>query len=329
MSSIKSINKFVLSQNKDKQLLTPGPASLASENLINLKPCFGRGDKDYQNIENNVLKMLKKISGHKYIARLQGSASLALEILVANFFSGKILIIDTGVYSDRIKNICKFYSSTFKNIKKVKSIKWNKINEINEKFDWIFACPTETSIALRLPISNLNKLKKKCRARLALDATASIGLEKHHHYADVLAYSSCKGLFGLTGGSFIAFNKPAQIEIKSFYLNIHNHLEGKMTGPYHTILSLYGILKKYDDFKHSVIVNKNKITKLMGDKMIYPNENQPLLCSYVKKKLISKNNKVIFYKSRANLKGSVVCHLGEVHLKRNAKGKILDTLRYE
>ena len=160
MSSIKSINKFVLSQNKDKQLLTPGPASLASENLINLKPCFGRGDKDYQNIENNVLKMLKKISGHKYIARLQGSASLALEILVANFFSGKILIIDTGVYSDRIKNICKFYSNTFKNIKKVKSIKWNKINEINEKFDWIFACPTETSIALRLPISNLNKLKK-------------------------------------------------------------------------------------------------------------------------------------------------------------------------
>ena len=211
----KSINKFVSVQNKDKQLLTPGPASLASENLINLKPCFGRGDKEYQNIENKVLNMLKKISGHKYIARLQGSASLALEILVANFFSGKILIIDTGVYSDRIKNMCKFYSKIFKNIKKVKSAKWNKINEINEKFDWIFACPTETSIALRLPISNLYKLKIKCKARLALDATASIGLEKNHHYADVLAYSSCKGLFGLTGGSFIAFNKPAQIEIKS------------------------------------------------------------------------------------------------------------------
>ena len=90
MSFIKSINKFVLSQNKDKQLLTPGPASLASENLINLKPCFGRGDKEYKNIENKVLSMLKKISGHKHIARLQGSASLALEILVANFFSGKI-----------------------------------------------------------------------------------------------------------------------------------------------------------------------------------------------------------------------------------------------
>ena len=29
-----------------------------------------------------------------------------------------------------------------------------------------------------------------------------------------------------------------------------------MTGPYHTILSLPGILKKYNDFKYSVIVNK-------------------------------------------------------------------------
>ena len=71
MSFIKGINKFVLSQNKDKQLLTPGPASLASENLINLKPCFGRGDKEYKNIENTVLSMLNQISGHVHIARLK------------------------------------------------------------------------------------------------------------------------------------------------------------------------------------------------------------------------------------------------------------------
>ena len=46
-----------------------------------------------------------------------------------------------------------------------------------------------------------------------------------------------------------------------------------------------------------------------------------------KKKLISKNNKIIFYKSRADLPGSVVCHLGEVHLKRKAKGKILEFIK--
>ena len=34
-----------------------------------------------------------------------------------------------------------------------------------------------------------------------LDATASIGLESGHEQAEILAYSSCKGLFGLTGAA--------------------------------------------------------------------------------------------------------------------------------
>ena len=59
-------------------------------------------------------------------------------------------------------------------------------------------CPVETSVGLKIPITKLNKLKKRCKAKLALDATASIGLEKDHGFADVLGYSSCKGLFGLT-----------------------------------------------------------------------------------------------------------------------------------
>ena len=32
-----------------------------------------------------------------------------------------------------------------------------------------------------------------------LDATGSIGLERYHELADVISFSSCKGLFGLTG----------------------------------------------------------------------------------------------------------------------------------
>lgn len=45
-----------------------------------------------------------------------------------------------------------------------------------------------------------------------------------------------------------------------------------------------------------------------------------------KKKISSKHKKVILYKTRAKINGSIVCHLGEAHLKKNAKGKILDFL---
>ena len=102
-----------------------------------------------------------------------------------------------------------------------------------------------------------------------------------------------------------------------------------MTGPYHTIASLFNVLPKYNDFKYSVEQNKSRILKMMPELTIYPKENQPLLCTYLKKKLFSKNKKLIFYKTRSKLKGSVVCHLGEVHLKKKAKGDILKSLEYE
>ena len=79
------INEFVKDRNKSKILFTAGPASLLKENITGLRPCFGRADKDYDNVERMVLTKIKKISGHKQIARMQGSASLAIEIMTLNF----------------------------------------------------------------------------------------------------------------------------------------------------------------------------------------------------------------------------------------------------
>ena len=53
---------------------------------------------------------------------------------------------------------------------------------------------------------------------------------------------------------------------------------------------------------------------------------QPLLCTYVDAKIKTKNKKVILYQPRNNLSGSVVCHIGEVHLGNAAKGNIQKNL---
>ena len=42
--------------------------------------------------ENNVLDKLIKISGQSRIVRMQGSATLAIEIMTLNFLYGKILV---------------------------------------------------------------------------------------------------------------------------------------------------------------------------------------------------------------------------------------------
>ena len=324
---MKTVKKFIDNKNLKKKLFTPGPASLLYENITSIEPCFGRGDYQYQKIEDNVLNRLKKFTNHRNIARMQGSASFALEVMINNFIYGKVLIIKTGIYSDRLLSMSTASKVNFKKIKKIDYIDYKNMFDISKSYDWVMGCPVETSVGLKIPISKLNKLKKRCKAKLALDATASIGLEKDHDLADVLGYSSCKGLFGLTGGAFVAFNSSPNNIINQFNLNIYNHLEKKMTGPYHTICSLNDVLKNYSDFKYAVVANKKFFLKKMQHYLAHSISEQPTLCTLINKKIIKKDKKTILYQSRADISGSVVCHLGEVHLKRKAKGKIINSIK--
>ena len=321
-----SVQKLVEEKNKKKILFTPGPASLLQENIEGISPCFGRGDIDYLKVENQVLNYLKELSGHKNIVRLQGSSSLALEIIIANFIYGKVLIIDSGYYSSRLKDISNSYRKENKNITNLNSISWEKIEDIKENYDWIIACYTETSCGLKLPIERIHSIAKRVNARLMLDATASIGLEENHHLADVIGYSSCKGLCGLTGAGFIAFNEPGINSTNSFYLNINTHIEKKITGPYHSISSIYNVIPKYKEIKHSIIINKKRFQKIYKDNLTLEEEYQPMLCTYVNCKLKSNSKKVVLYEPRINKKGSIICHLGEVHLGKQSTGKIIDKL---
>jgi 2-aminoethylphosphonate-pyruvate transaminase len=321
-----TISSLVTRRNAEKFLFTAGPASLLPENLTGLRPCFGRDDNDYESIENIVLTELKNMSGHKQIARLQGSASLALEIAILNFVAGKVLIVSTGYYSDRLVSFAESAQRQTGRIVEIATANWENIDEVETSHDWVIACYTETSIGLRLPINRLTELAKRTNSRLMLDATASIGLESGHEHAEVIAYSSCKGLFGLTGAAFIAFNDPPLYQPDSFYLNLNNHLEKRMTGPYHAIASLSDVLPKHSEIRESVVQNKLAFTSLMSNHLTRPNELQPLLCTQVNCHITSDDQRVVLYKPRGNHHGSVVCHLGEAHLGSKARGEILNTI---
>ena len=157
----KKIEDFVKDKNNSKFLFTPGPASLATENILGLSPSFGRNDSHYLAIETKVLKKLQNISGHKKIVRMQGSGSFALEVVSLNFLYGKILIVSTGYYSDRLYNLCLKAKKNFKRIIKVSKVNWRDLENFSAKFDWVWACPTETSCGLKVPILELKKFSKK------------------------------------------------------------------------------------------------------------------------------------------------------------------------
>jgi aspartate aminotransferase-like enzyme len=323
----RTIEDLVAERNRAKLLFTAGPASLLPENLTGLRPCFGRGDEDYAKVEQQVLDSLRSMTGHQQIARMQGSASLGLEIAALNFLFGRVLVVSTGYYSDRLKWLAESAQRRTGEINFIAMLNWNEMESASGQFDWIVACYTETSCALKLPIESLHALVKRLGARLMLDATASIGLEGGHELADVIAYSSCKGLFGLTGAAFIAFNEKPTAKPDSLYLNLETHLEKTVTGPYHAIASLLDVLPRHDDFRAAVIENKRIFVEKMASRLPLPRSHQPTLCTRVDGEIVSADPRAVLYKPRGNQGGSVVCHLGEVHLERQARGKILDVLQ--
>lgn len=324
-----SIHDHVAAQNARKVLFTAGPASLLEENLLGLRPCFGRGDLDYSQVEEAVLNALKTMTGHAQIARLQGSASLALEIASLNFLYGKVLVIDSGYYAQRLVSFAQMAQRTAGQVSSVTVSGWQEITSISGQYDWVVACYTETSAGLLLPIVDLRALADRVGAKLMLDATASIGLEADHGLAEVIAYSSCKGLFGLTGASFIAFNTHPKHEVDSFYLNLETHLERRMTGPYHAIASLHEVLPKHADLREAVFINKAQMLKKIGTYLTHPVHYQPVLCTWVDAKVTSQDTRAVLYQPRGISRGSVVCHLGEAHLGSQARGAILDLLELQ
>ena len=307
--------KDLINKGNKKKIFTPSP-SFPMENILGLSSNFTRNDLEYKKQEKRVLNKLKKISEQKKIVCMQGSGSFALEVGCLNFLRGKILVISTGYYSDRIFELCKFAKQKFGYIKEIKKIKFSKIHEISRKYDWICACYTETSKGFKIPLDELKLLSKKTKSKIFLDSTASIGIEKNHKLADVVTFSSCKSLFGLTGACFISYSTEPKNKISSFMLNINSHINKKMTGPNSTIQSLDFVLKKYSKFKKSVLINKELFQKQFKKYIVYPKKYQPMICTLINKKIKQSKN-LIIYKPRISNKGTLVFHLGEGHLEKN------------
>jgi len=299
-----NVLRSITQANNQKLMLTPGPAGVLHENLQYLRPLFGRGDDEYTKISEAVIDWIKKLSGQDELVMMQGSATLALELAAHNFVSGNVLLISTGFYSDRLEKLLPKECT-------VKVCKYENINTIKESFDWVLCAYTETSVAFKVDLQHIKKKADECGSKLFVDATGSIGLEKNHQLADVMAFSSCKGLFGLTGAGFIAYKSNLVPKIlNTFYFNINTQKNKLVTGPYHAVASLYGVMEKHSIFLQRAIKSKNIILEKYQD--IVRESNQPVLCTYLEGDILPTDSNVVLYSPRSNLSGSVICHLGEV-----------------
>ncbi|MCW8843839.1 MAG: hypothetical protein OQK00_10530 [Rhodobacteraceae bacterium] len=320
--TVETIESF----NADKPLFTAGPASLVYGNVAALRPCFGRGDQAFLDSYAHVLGVISDLAGQSKTVAMQGSGTSAIEVMIANFLYGDVLVVNSGYYAQRLQAIANSRMRRDGFIRKVDVVDWQQLDAVSGTYDWVLAVYAETSEAILVPIDGLAALSKRVGAKLALDATASIGLEAGHDVAQVAAFSSCKGLFGLTGAGFISYSCEASNEVDDMIAALSTYADKKTTGPYHAILSLEPVLMNHAEHRDAVVINKRVFCERFADHLMYPADQQPLLCTALDVAVRSTDPRAVLYAPRQSKAASVTCHIGEVHLGARATGAIVDLL---
>ena len=85
-----------------------------------------------------------------------------------------------------------------------------------------------------------------------------------------------------------------------------------VTGPYHAVASLYGLIDNHNRLVERVKKSKDWVMNNWSN-YIESENNQPLLCTYLNAKIYQKDDNVVLYNPRSELEGSVICHFGEIH----------------
>jgi 2-aminoethylphosphonate-pyruvate transaminase len=292
-------------RNRERRLLTPGPAHILPEAVLELRPVFGRGDAAYEAIYERVTRQLLAISGQDRIACVQGSATLAIEIAVENFVRGRVLLIDTGFYGQRLAALLRGRDGVALEV-----VDWTRLAEVGGAYDWVVAVSVETSRALKLDHRALGAAARRVGAKLMVDATASIGLEDDHGEADLVAFSSCKGLCGLAGGAFVAFKHALPFfPAHGIALDLRTHLERGVTGPYHAVCSLAGTLPRLDVIRRIVAEERERFVARYPELLVWPAEHRPLLCTQLSRPVALPWANAVSYTPRLATDGMIVCHL--------------------
>ena len=186
----------------------------------------------------------------------------------------------------------------------------------------------ETASCKKFDLRLVRQICNKNKINLMVDSTASVGLEKDHNLADVVFFSSCKGLFGPTGLGFIGYKKKLKIkESKDFLLNYKTHKNSLYTLGYNCMAALYAISKTHKNLRKKIIFSKNYLKNYALD--FY---KCPLIGISLRNKIKDKNKKnTIFYQPRHKPGYDVIFFLGLIkfnlkEIKQILKKRIIKNL---
>ncbi|MDD5689126.1 MAG: 2-aminoethylphosphonate aminotransferase [Caldisericia bacterium] len=230
---------------KKTLLFNPGPTNVSERvrNAIKTKDICHR-EKEFsevlQRVRETLLKVVNGQKTHTAVAFVSSATGCNEAVLCG--IRGKVLLINNGKYSERLKKIIQLYKIPFIELKvdQFKELdldKFEKTLKKNLKVTHIVFVHHETTTGMVMPLDKIGRLAKKYGKIICVDAVSSLGGYKIDVKKDNIAFctvSSNKCLESFPGISFVIADKSELNKIegksRSFYFDLYNQWQSEEKG---------------------------------------------------------------------------------------------------
>jgi len=228
---------------KKEVLLNPGPVNLSDRvRMALLKPDLCHREPEFIKLQNAIREKLLgvyELEGDEYAAiLLTGSGTAALEAMLTSLVpaDGKLLIIENGVYGERMTRIADIYRMAHQTIRHdwLQGIDTGTLQEtlLKNDFSHVAVIHHETTTGRLNNLSDIATVCADSGAELLVDGVSSFGAEElnfHGWRIAACAATANKCLHGVPGVSFVVVKRSvldnSKIKPRNLYLDLATYLQ--------------------------------------------------------------------------------------------------------
>lgn len=222
-------------------LLNPGPINV-SENvrraLADSEDQCHR-EVEYLEMQTRVREKLARAFGvedtHDAVL-ISGSGTAGMEMMVCSAAGDGVLVLDNGVYGDRLKQMAEVHGIRCK----VLRLPWTERPEpeaieaaLEDGIDTIALVHHETTVGLLNDVPAIAEVARRTGRRLVVDSVSGLGGEAFDFDAiqpTAVCCTANKCIQGLPGVSFVFVQKGAELRKRSVYFDMANQLAKQAAG---------------------------------------------------------------------------------------------------
>lgn len=197
----------------------PGPATISKEvkKSMMAEP-FSHRSPEFEGVLRRVKNRLMILTGAKYVQLLQGTGTLANDVIAAQLSirGGKGLILVNGEFGLRLTNHAQRFGLDYDTIEMEWGAPFNEEEILDAlstgDYSWLWSVHCETSTGVLNDLASLQKLCVQQGVALAVDCVSAIGTTPVNLSGVTFASGvSGKGVLSYTGLSFVFHNEDIAV----------------------------------------------------------------------------------------------------------------------